>query len=197
MELNFNVDKRPPPSCPLDIKGMSFLRNENYHIWGQISTLKIDPQRSPCWKIDTFWRHFSTGASIFNDRVVLFYIKFQLKNDRAGHFLMGGYFQRYTGPYLLTVILDLIIIWRFYTIVVNDPRMCHDLDPKICAFWSLCILHNYFTFGCYFVSREKGRDLTQSYDKSPYTHRKKKTKNNVATQKRHQKLRLHNECGLT
>ena len=47
-------------------------------------------------KIDTFWRHFSTGASIFNDRMVLFFNKFQLENDRAGHFSMGVYFQRYT-----------------------------------------------------------------------------------------------------
>ena len=36
--------------------------------------------------------------------------------------------------------------------------------------------------------REKGRDLTRSYDKSQYTKRKM-YKSNVTTQKRHQKLR--------
>ena len=36
--------------------------------------------------------------------------------------------------------------------------------------------------------RKKGRDLTQSYDKSPYTHRKKNPKSIVTTEKRHQKL---------
>ena len=44
--------------------------------------------------------------------------------------------------------------------------------------------------------REKGKDLTQSYDKSLYTHRKN-PKTNVTTQKRHQNLWLHNDCGLT
>ena len=43
-------------------------------------------------KIDTVWHHFSTGASIFNDRMVLFFNKFQLKNDMAGHFSMGSIF---------------------------------------------------------------------------------------------------------
>ena len=45
-------------------------------------------------------------------------------------------------------------------------------------------------------SREKEGDLTQSYDKTPYTNRKiRKPKDN--THKRHQKLRLHNDCGPT
>ena len=34
--------------------------------------------------------------------------------------------------------------------------------------------------------REKGRDLTQSYDKNPYTHRKIQKESNVTTHKRHQ-----------
>ena len=55
------------------------------------------PTTLPLLKIDTFWHHFSTGASIFNDRIVLFFSKFQLKNDRAGHFSIRVYFQRYTG----------------------------------------------------------------------------------------------------
>ena len=43
--------------------------------------------------------------------------------------------------------------------------------------------------------REKGRDLTQSFDKSPYTDRKiQKQRDNT---KRHQNLRLHNDCGPT
>ena len=45
-------------------------------------------------------------------------------------------------------------------------------------------------------TREKGRDLTQPYDKSPYTYRKIE-KCNVTKQKRHKKLRLHNDCGPT
>ena len=41
--------------------------------------------------------------------------------------------------------------------------------------------------------REKERDLTQSYDESPFT--KRKFNNQYTTQKRHQKRRLHNDCG--
>ena len=40
--------------------------------------------------------------------------------------------------------------------------------------------------------KRKGRNLTQSYDKSLYIHWK--IQKLVTTQKRHQKLRLHNEC---
>ena len=43
--------------------------------------------------------------------------------------------------------------------------------------------------------REKEGDLTQSYDKTPYT--KRKFENQRTTHKRHQKLRLHNDCGPT
>ena len=52
-------------------------------------------------------------------------------------------------------------------------------------------------------TREKGSDLAQSYDKSPFTNRKiKKKKQNkikkkVTSQKRSQKLRLLNDCGPT
>ena len=41
----------------------------------------------------------------------------------------------------------------------------------------------------------KEGDLTQSYDKNPYTNRK--FENQRTTQNRHQKLRLHNHCGPT
>ena len=44
--------------------------------------------------------------------------------------------------------------------------------------------------------KRKRRDLTQSYDKNPFIHRKKQ-KQRDNTKKRHQKLRLHNECGRT
>ena len=47
----------------------------------------------------------------------------------------------------------------------------------------------------YFATVVTERDLTQSYDKNPFTNRK--FKNQVTTQKRHQKLRLHNDCGPT
>ena len=43
------------------------------------------------------------------------------------------------------------------------------------------------------AKREKERDLTQSYDKSPYNNGK--FNNQVTTQNRHKKLRLHNDCG--
>ena len=45
------------------------------------------------------------------------------------------------------------------------------------------------------VLREKEGDLIQSYDKTPYTNRK--FENQRTTQKRHQNLRLHNDCGPT
>ena len=38
-----------------------------------------------------------------------------------------------------------------------------------------------------YLQREKGRDLTKSYDKSPYTHRKLQ-KSKATTQKRHPKI---------
>ena len=44
------------------------------------------------------------------------------------------------------------------------------------------------------MSREKGRDLTQPYDRSPYTDRKIQ-KSTCQHKERHQKLRLHNDCG--
>ena len=43
--------------------------------------------------------------------------------------------------------------------------------------------------------REKDRGLTQTYDKKPYTNRK--FENQWTTHKRHQNLRLHNDCWLT
>ena len=45
------------------------------------------------------------------------------------------------------------------------------------------------------VEREKEGDLTQRYDKTPYTNRK--LENQKTTHKRHQKLRLNNDCGPT
>ena len=45
------------------------------------------------------------------------------------------------------------------------------------------------------ITREKEGDLTQSYDKTPYTNRR--FENQRTTHKRHQKLRLHNDCGPT
>ena len=45
------------------------------------------------------------------------------------------------------------------------------------------------------LGEEKKGDLTQTYDKTLYTNRK--FENQWTTQKRHQKLRLHNDCGPT
>ena len=44
--------------------------------------------------------------------------------------------------------------------------------------------------------KQKGAYLSQSYDKRPYTHRKIQ-KVSWHHNKRHQKLRLHNDCGPT
>ena len=41
-------------------------------------------------------------------------------------------------------------------------------------------------------SNENERDLTRFYDENPYTNRK--FNDQLTTQKRHQKLRLHNDC---
>ena len=42
---------------------------------------------------------------------------------------------------------------------------------------------------------EKEGDLTQTYDKNPYTNRK--FKNQWTTQKCHKNFRFHNDCGPT
>ena len=42
-----------------------------------------------------------------------------------------------------------------------------------------------------------GKYLIQSYEKIPYSNKKQKTKSNIATQKRHQKLQFHNNSGPT
>ena len=47
-----------------------------------------------------------------------------------------------------------------------------------------------------FESREKGRDLTQSYDKSPYTNRNVK-RARWQHKQRHKKVRLNSGCGPT
>ena len=66
----------------------------------------------------------------------------------------------------------------------------------------VCILNQqksiYYTFFLILIcirQREKEGDLTQSYDKTPYTNRK--IRNQRTTHERHQKLRLHNDCGPT
>ena len=47
-----------------------------------------------------------------------------------------------------------------------------------------------------FICREKGRDLTQSYDKSPYTNRNAK-RAKWQHKQRHKKVRLNSGCGPT
>ena len=65
---------------------------------------------------------------------------------------------------------------------------------RLGIFCRLCnhihILHNIGTI------REKGRDLTQSYDKSPYTNRNDK-RAKWQHKQRHKKVRLHSGCGPT
>ena len=81
------------------------------------------PTTFPLLKIDNFWRHFSTDASIFNVRMVLFFNKFQLKIDRAGHFSTGVYFQRYTGVFGVSVTATLTLyVIIFVNIVVKHKR---------------------------------------------------------------------------
>ena len=64
----------------------------------------------------------------------------------------------------------------------------------------ICICWQWPKENCYWFmgskgQREKEGDLTQSYDKTPYTNRK--FENKRITHKRHQKLKLHNDCGPT
>ena len=54
---------------------------------------------------------------------------------------------------------------------------------------------NFNLKGIIYSTREKGGDLTQSYDKT--LHSQKNPKRNVTTQKHHPQLRLHNDCGPT
>ena len=45
------------------------------------------------------------------------------------------------------------------------------------------------------LNKKKELNLTQSYDENPYTNRK--FNNQLTTQRRHQKRRIHNDCGPT
>ena len=47
------------------------------------------------------------------------------------------------------------------------------------------------------ASRQKGGDLTQSYDKSPYTNRNVKRAKRQHKQRHKKKVRLNNDCGPT
>ena len=58
-------------------------------------------------------------------------------------------------------------------------------------------IDNAFELSVFNIIREKGRDLTQSYDNFKPLHRQKISKSNVTTHKRHLKLRLHSDCGPT
>ena len=70
---------------------------------------------------------------------------------------------------------------------------CKKLMYRIISFsvefegWTSTILHR-------IIWREKGRDLTQSYDKSPYTNRNVK-RAKWQHKQRHNKVRLHSGCG--
>ena len=70
---------------------------------------------------------------------------------------------------------------------ISNPtiRLTDDVAPK----WRAG--RNY-----YVRVREKGRDLTQSYDKSPYTNRNVKMAKRQQKQ-RHKKVRLYSGCGPT
>ena len=70
-------------------------------------------------------------------------------------------------------------LWRLTT---NSPHLIH-------------LTSNYGNYYNQCEKREKDGDLTQSYDRPPYTNGK--FENQRTTHKRHQKLRLHNDCGLT
>ena len=52
-----------------------------------------------------------------------------------------------------------------------------------------------YSFNFTYIIREKEGDLAESYEKNPDTNRK--FVNQKTTQKRHQNLRLHNDCGPT
>ena len=94
------------------------------------------------------------------------------------------------------------------TITPQDTWSCPNLDLNLFECWYHSLLnlsylrvfwvsniHHSFYFAL-IPSREKGRDLTQSYDKSPYTNRNVK-RAKWQHKQRHKKVRLNSGCGPT
>ena len=103
MELNFNVDKRTPPpllpvlvilkECHFSIRSFIItIRKENYYIWGQISTLKIDPQRSPCWKLTPFGVTFQRVRQFSTIGWCFFFQQMSVEKWPGGSFYNAGLF---------------------------------------------------------------------------------------------------------
>ena len=104
-----------------------------------------------------------------------------------------------TLHHVLTITdLDLITEFDFYLSVQGFHRTyatgaaCQQRTLTPPDIWSCPTLG----LACVLMSREKGRDLTQSYDKSPYTNRNVK-RAKWQHKQRHKKVRLNRGCGPT
>ena len=118
--------------------------------------LKIDPQRFPCWKLTPFGVTFQRALQFSMIGSCYFSTNFSWKNDRAGHFSMGVYFQRYTGATKLVSLSSLFAecgwekletrrkihkLTQFYQIKNNlTPEYLSDLLPP-----EHQQQHNYYT----------------------------------------------------
>ena len=92
------------------------------------------------------------------------------------------------------------VLWKFGNKVkIGNKIQFGNKFTNVCNVWSIegvtvygHVLECHVTFG---RGREKGRDLTQSYDKSPYTHRKIKRNNTKKITKTSITERLRTDIG--
>ena len=121
-----------------------------------------------------------------------------------------------TNPQCLRIFLmpNHIIFYRTRLFSDNDCIICIDIYSSqhfevsctkgIYAFlwlrssdWLMASRQKFFFLNKWQATlRERGRDLTQSYDKSPYTNRNVK-RAKWQHKQRHKKVRLNSGCGLT
>ena len=97
-----------------------------------------------------------------------------------------AYFCNFT-KFLVVVLTQPTCPFHLYCTSYNTS----DIDGNV-AEWYRCWTVPLHVHRVFVIRREKEGDLTQSYDKTPYTNRK--FENQRTTHKRHQKLRLHNDC---
>ena len=91
---------------------------------------------------------------------------------------------------LLNVHVEMRLNIMYWTILLTDISFTQNSNKTLHK--NVMILRN--TVLCF--EREKGRDLTQSYDKSPYTIRNVK-RVKWQHKQRHKKVRLNSGCGPT
>ena len=95
------------------------------------------------------------------------------------HFLLKHSLSKLSS--LIKLGLNIFNIFRDHRVTSKIPQYFENLDPPLI---------------CFQYKREKGRDLTQSYDKSPYTNRNVK-RAKWQHKQRHKKVRLNSGCGPT